>query len=372
MPSIPAVTLVNVGNSGLGSPSAVPDAPLSDGNRVLFWDVLRGVGILLVVYGHVVRGLIQAGILPDGGLWRQIDIVLYSFHMPLFFVIAGRFFPSSLIRDGGVGYVTKRLGTIVYPYVLWSVLQGTIEVLVASHTNSGSHPAIARLLWQPFDQFWFLYALFYVTVAASVIYSVSRRSPWPLVAIGLVAYYLPLDGLGWSAIPYTAHYLLYFALGALSSSCALPRPGLRVRTIVLLVTPLALLFLNGPHLRALGDPSFRVDPTAALCAGLAGTALCCCLAGSVPQSASRVLAFLGKYSLQIFLMHIIFASGARIVLAKGMGVHAASVQLCIGLLAGTLLPVAVAVLAERRGWVGLFSFPLSRGSGRRVLAERPG
>ena len=40
-------------------------------------DVMRGIGILLVVIGHV---------FPAG---KRVHTFIYSFHMPLFFIISG-------------------------------------------------------------------------------------------------------------------------------------------------------------------------------------------------------------------------------------------------------------------------------------------
>ena len=48
-------------------------------NRV--FDIMKGVGILSVILGHM----------DIESYWRN---VIYSFHMPLFFILAGYFFRS--------------------------------------------------------------------------------------------------------------------------------------------------------------------------------------------------------------------------------------------------------------------------------------
>src|SRR5436190_2122812 len=50
-------------------------------------DVTKGIGILLVVYGHVLRGLVTAGIVPNSKLFQIAYYTLYLFHMPLFFFL---------------------------------------------------------------------------------------------------------------------------------------------------------------------------------------------------------------------------------------------------------------------------------------------
>ena len=46
--------------------------------------------ILLVVLGHVWRGLAFGGLVPEG-LFEAVDMRLYAFHMPVFFAASGFF-----------------------------------------------------------------------------------------------------------------------------------------------------------------------------------------------------------------------------------------------------------------------------------------
>jgi fucose 4-O-acetylase-like acetyltransferase len=59
--------------------------------RLPWPDYGRGMGIFLVVVGHVLRGLVAASILPKSNPVRFIDAWIYSFHMPLFFFLSGVF-----------------------------------------------------------------------------------------------------------------------------------------------------------------------------------------------------------------------------------------------------------------------------------------
>ena len=63
-------------------------APQSSDTRVEWLDAARGIGIALVVFGHVLRGLFGAQIAADP-YWKIIDYTIYTFHMPLFFLLAG-------------------------------------------------------------------------------------------------------------------------------------------------------------------------------------------------------------------------------------------------------------------------------------------
>ncbi len=57
-------------------------------NRTDWVDYAKGIGILLVVYGHVARGLFNANIDMPTAFYHMADSVVYSFHMPLFFFLS--------------------------------------------------------------------------------------------------------------------------------------------------------------------------------------------------------------------------------------------------------------------------------------------
>ena len=121
-------------------------------------DYAKGIGILLVVYAHVARGLVSASIGLDDPVWRTIDSVIYTFHMPLFFFLSGLFFYGSLQKRGAQALVLTKVDTILYPYIVWSLLQGTAEVLLSRYTNGNVGLARVLNLLEPRAQFWFLYA----------------------------------------------------------------------------------------------------------------------------------------------------------------------------------------------------------------------
>jgi fucose 4-O-acetylase-like acetyltransferase len=53
-------------------------------SRINWVDYAKAIGILLVVYGHVARGIKNSGIKIPTDLYEVADSVIYSFHMPLF------------------------------------------------------------------------------------------------------------------------------------------------------------------------------------------------------------------------------------------------------------------------------------------------
>jgi len=74
---------------------------LSD-SRIKWIDQLKGFAIILVVYGHN---------------FPLLENYIYSFHMPLFFFLAGIFHPKKI----NYHHIKKRAKQILIPYFIWAV-----------------------------------------------------------------------------------------------------------------------------------------------------------------------------------------------------------------------------------------------------------
>lgn len=105
---------------------------MTNTNRLNWVDLSKGFGIILVVYGHVTRGLDSAGLSFD--LFQDLDNAIYAFHMPLFFILSGYFFIMST-KKGINKYVKSKVSVILYPYLLWSLIQIIIQFFASNYTN---------------------------------------------------------------------------------------------------------------------------------------------------------------------------------------------------------------------------------------------
>ncbi len=57
--------------------------------RLGFVDTVKGIAIICVVLGHIANGYLNSKIVPDTAVYQHIYNIVYSFHMPLFFLISG-------------------------------------------------------------------------------------------------------------------------------------------------------------------------------------------------------------------------------------------------------------------------------------------
>ncbi|HIG2625646.1 TPA: acyltransferase family protein, partial [Klebsiella pneumoniae] len=88
--------------------------------RETWVDYAKGIGIILVVFGHANRGLYSSGIYISPEIYHYLDNVIYSFHMPLFFFLSGLFFVSSIKNRSKKVFLWSKFKNVIYPYAVWS------------------------------------------------------------------------------------------------------------------------------------------------------------------------------------------------------------------------------------------------------------
>ncbi|MEO6354553.1 MAG: acyltransferase [Burkholderiaceae bacterium] len=303
--------------------------PKSVAAREVLWDYARGIGILLVVYGHVLRGLNSGGMVADDHWLMASDYAIYTFHMPLFFLLAGMNAGKGLARSG---FLRSKLMTIIYPYLLWSVLQGLVQVAMSDSTNLPFHLSdlTAAILWKPLGQFWFLYAL----LLCHIFVFLTTANRLRVTLFALAAYLVGINfELG--ILSQSLQFFLFYAAGLLAAR------HLKV-VVERFANPagIATTFMAaGIAIYAASALGGYADPWA-LPAAFLGMFLVLQVAALLARSnRMRIIELLGLASMPIYLMHILAASGARIVLSK-LGVTDISLHLGIGLALGVLFPLA--------------------------------
>ncbi|HGM4930589.1 TPA: acyltransferase family protein [Serratia marcescens] len=315
--------------------------------REAWVDYAKGIGIILVVFGHVNRGLYSAGIQLSGSSYLLTDSIIYSFHMPLFFFLSGLFFTQSLDKKGKTHFVISKIDTIVYPYVIWSLLQGLVEVLLSRYTNNPSSLGdVLSLFTHPRAQFWFLYALFMVFVLATLLYSKETyRYLLPVLIVISAGLYLYQDSLTKAFhFDYITRFLVFFLLGAFAIRYASLIANLGFGS--LLASLFAFIALQwGFH----GYAGLLYTDAGSFSLLLAVEAIFFIVNLSVLLAKTNLawLRRLGELSMVIYLMHILAASGLRIVLTKFMHISHWPTQVIAGTLFGLIAPVIAYLLIQR-------------------------
>lgn len=322
--------------------------PITSGVRSNIVDIVKGIAIILVAYGHTAQGMIHRGWWATPGAFFS-DKFIYSFHMPAFFFVAGLFVAGSIRKRGGRRFTVEKLKTILYPYVLFAVLSAAIGPLTSRFKVSSDPFVMKVFLLNLVDgqASWFLFVLF---VCLMLALATVRVPAWLRFVVAAAVGMTPSFGP-----PLTNQVLREFCFLAVGMWVGTGIYRLeRVRTATAAMGFAALGALQVGAIYFFGEPR----PWTYIELGLTGTAGVFLLARLLDKN--RIgdgLAWVGRASLAVFLLSA-FAQGAtREVLLRVFHTHELWLQLLLPSLFATVLPAIVWHQQDRWrvGW--LFEWP---------------
>lgn len=293
-----------------------------------------------MVYGHVLGGLIPPHLFPDGPLAQWMSYTLYTFHMPLFFFLAGLNVQHSLTR-GTRPFLASKTWTIAYPYVLWSLIQGGVIMLISRNANIPITASDLVAIWyRPMAQFWFLYALMICHILAALI---PNRTIMIVVAIvGLIAFMLlPIR----PDLALTMHHLPFYVAGHYATRIVMAwQPHGRTGWTMLTVIAAAFTAAVAVGGQLSGFDANGIASLPACILGITSVVLLCKL---LNETRHRWLALVGVMSMTIYVLHIMAGAGTRIIMQMLHVPPMPWVYLLAGTAAGVILPMVTHVVLQR-------------------------
>ena len=130
--------------------------------RIEVIDIAKAITIFLVIVGHSTGNF-------DTPLFRR---VLYSFHMPLFFILAGM--SVKPVKVSGVkawrAFLRKNILALIAPYIIWALIYAPFDfgnfplLIYASHETITEAGTLTSL--------WYLHSFFVARIIAQIIVSI--------------------------------------------------------------------------------------------------------------------------------------------------------------------------------------------------------
>ena len=157
-----------------------------ENNRNIYMDAVKAFAIFLVVMGHAVQYI------SGTDFWNNpIYQIIYSVHMPLFFVISGFFFVGQQNKSFKE-FLSRKVMTLLLPCVVWASLSGLLTLI----HNGGIFAFINKILSPLNWPFWFLKGLFSVQLIAWISLVIARKiAPkhyvWVAALLSLCVFFIP-------------------------------------------------------------------------------------------------------------------------------------------------------------------------------------
>lgn len=261
-------------------------------NRIDHIDIAKAIAIFMVVLGHTVSG--------D----TTIKTVLYSFHMPTFFILAGmviRKRENFSIR----AFVKKKAFKLLIPYFIWGAVYAQFSIKNCVYILYGTREALLRA--GSLSSLWYLPVLFIsIVIAQSVVQFADNKWAQTVIAALLFAagFHFPHFSIGdpWGVD-------IAFAAAGFVLSGYLLAPEMNNRTALLLPIYLIALFFgikfnNSSLGYVLMANAVYGNPWLFLIGSFAGTGLVLSLAFLIEYiPAKKAVINIGRSTLGIFLLH---------------------------------------------------------------------
>lgn len=202
-------------------------------SRNLYLDVAKGIAIILVVFGHNIQyGSFECN--NEDFFENPLFIAIYSFHMPLFMLISGYLFCHSIKSYSWSQNVKSRFTKLVLPIIIWNSIY---LFIMDAHKNiwEGSDIPLGSQLVSYLGAIWFLWAIFWCSMASLVVHRYFNDNIIAYVSLGLFALLLP----GVLGISLYVYMYPYFVIGYLFNKYGLTNKiaslGNKIRVILSLL-----------------------------------------------------------------------------------------------------------------------------------------
>lgn len=286
------------------------------GGRNLQIDIIKGISIVLVLWGHMIQNLSSGDSYYNDWIFRTI----YSFHMPLFALISGYLFYPSQQRRNFLEAVRSRVTGLLVPIMTWTTLDWILRSVL--------HRKIAVVEWKNIftgNMLWFLWSIFaadlVLIVAEKLIKTRWGRTIW--LATGfLMMYVFPNAELNLFLYPYVV--LGFYYKKRTESFLRVKKYGW---ICILLYITLLPLYKVTSFIYTTGISVWKSDVIVSIhmlidlyryIIGLAGSiaVIYMCVLSRKIRTFDRGFSMCGQYTMQIYIMQCFFFKFFGIVWVK--------------------------------------------------------
>lgn len=323
--------------------------------RVLWIDSLKGLCIIFVVLGHAVLGFWENQTYPASGeILHLVKEWIYTWHMPVFFVLSGITFRISQLKGTTLNKnkLRRSVLNLLIIYLIFETALPLLKIVFSAFVNNAVQPSqLIRMILLPTTPMWYIWVLMiYYVIFAPLHYatgvehdkrrlamlmgvlaaiSLIENSLWQTNILSIVCFRNLLRcGLFFAAGIYfrqikailMSQYMIIVSAIVASSSCA-------YMIITTFVKPFRSVWINS-----------------VIILGLNPVAICVLLIALFIRvrriGENRQLIFLGKNSLIVYLLHTYFVTAMRVLVVKlHIGVPV------VGILAATVIPLVICCVA---------------------------
>jgi fucose 4-O-acetylase-like acetyltransferase len=254
--------------------------------------------------------------------------------------------------------------------MVWGSIQITLQLLFSGYANADREPMnYLHLIIDPrkIEQFWYLNALFFVSVLYALVHWYGKVKPWQQLILGVILYaasgYCHIHDIQIGFLSDVLFFYLFFAVGHVFSDMVLNTKNHTIlfswRTTLIALPVFVLVQHYFTYLNLLHQDDYYVQfqqPAIFAVAALVGGAFVIQVSFLLQKlNILRFLRVIGYHSLYIYVMHLMITAATRGLMLNLFDIQNIPVLMIVSVTVGIILPVILYNIAERAGAWWLFS-----------------
>lgn len=306
--------------------------------RNLLIDTLRGIACVLLVAVHVVGIDAEAGLRVADGVMRYVNDALAYIRMPLFTFLSGIVYAYRPF-SGEVGqFVAGKSRRLLLPMLVVGTLFAIAQELAPGTNDTVENWRLLHIV--PVAHFWFIEAIFIIFMIMIPLEMLRGFKSLPLFALIVLAA---------SALYLSDFHFRLFAISGAIYLFPFFLMGMALQRYHLIwhlnrFTGVALLALAAIAVVLATEGIVTVHGKRTVLTLVVGGMACIGLLAM--HFTSPVMARIGAYSYTIYLYHVFFTAGSRVLLRQS-GLEHTYTLFIAGLAAGIIGPILLDILLSR-------------------------
>lgn len=318
-------------------------------HRVNWIDALKGFTMLSVIIGHVIGEMLRYMALTPTSFSVLLSIrnVIYSFHMPLFFILSGYVFDMIYVIDKKLQKTKaiKQMINCLLVYFIWSIIFCVFK-MITDNSSTYTWITLIKLPYKCIAVYWYIYVLSLCYFISIIFYEKIKENKLFLcfLAVFSIVYYFLYKFQDSAGIIKLLGFYFFFYLGIFIRQKKLEHILASSKTILLntIITILLEIIVFIPFTEVADYGAFFLSGT--LCAITASLLLIGLSIRLYNSYSIRSMEWIGLYSIELYVMQIV--SVAYRIVEKTISTNNLFATLFISCLICIIIPIFASYIAK--------------------------
>lgn len=320
--------------------------------RDLSIDAVKGVAIIAVVVGHVCTSYYNSGLWQEDLTAKLLCDFVYSFHMPLFFIVSGYLSSIKKITHNNIKqFILNKIVAYGIPYITFSIIDFLFKILFKSYVNSPvSVSDLCLIFIYPIGILWFLYALLLISIVHAIMQVMFINSRIRCIIEVVLAFLLLFitNNFVYSELGIydAAKFLIWYIVGVYGMPHLIKTINTKTYKALSIIGFIVFFIIETLW------SFYNIDGVFGTFINFFITGIGCIAVYSIVAyyfKHQELLDYLGKNTMPIYLMHAYFISVIRIVVEKTEFINDTSsiVKILICTFVGVVIPLIIYSFIKR-------------------------